>query len=73
MIVVDSAESWGCATDGADVRPWMVEFVEPWRKADVAVLVLDHVPKWPNDRPPRAIGSQHKRAAIDGVALRCFG
>ena len=73
LTVIDSAESWGCASDGADVAPWMVKFVDLWRKADVAVLLLDHVPKRPKDRPPGPIGSQHKRARVDGAALRCFG
>ena len=73
LTVIDSAESWGCAADGQDVAPWMVKFVDPWRKADVAVLLLDHVPKRPKDRPPGPIGSQHKRARVDGAALRCFG
>ena len=73
LVVIDSAESWGCASDGQDVAPWMVKFVDPWRKSDLAVLLLDHVPKRTKDRPPGAIGSQHKRARVDGAALRAFG
>ena len=53
-------------------RGWSSSF-DPWRKADVAVLMLDHVPKRTKDRPPGPIGSQHKRARVDGAALRAFG
>ena len=73
MVVIDSAESWGCPADGSDVAPWLDKFIEPWRRADVAVLLLDHIPKRPQGRPPGAIGSQHKRARVDGAALRCVG
>ena len=73
LVIIDSAERFGCPSDGGNVRPWITKFIEPWRRSDVAVLLLDHIPKRPKDRPPGAIGSQHKRAAVDGAALRCIG
>ena len=73
LVVIDSCESFGCPSDGANVRPWITKFIEPWRQSDVAVLLLDHIPKRKADRPPGPIGSQHKRACIDGAALRCIG
>ena len=73
LVVLDAAESWGCPSDGAPVQEWIKTFIEPWRTADIAVLLCDHVPKRPKDRPLGAIGSQRKRAAIDGAALRVIG
>ena len=71
MVVIDSAESGGCPSDGADVAPWLRAYVDPWRRDDIAVLLLDHVPKRRESRG--AIGSQHKRAKIDGAALLAAG
>ena len=71
MVVIDSAESGGCPSDGADVAPWLRAYVDPWRREDIAVLLLDHVAKKREARG--AIGSQHKRAKIDGAALLATG
>ena len=73
LVVIDSAESAGCPSDGADVAPWFESHVQPWRDADAGVLLLDHVPKQREDRPRGAIGSQHKLARIDGAALAVSG
>lgn len=73
LVVIDSAESAGCPSDGADVGAWLNGYVEPWRRRDIATVVVDHVPKRRSDRPPGAIGSQHKRARIDGAALLAIG
>ena len=73
LVVIDSAESWGCPSDGASVRQWIQRFVEPWRQCDIGIVVLDHIPKRKESRPPGAIGSQHKRAAVDGASFRLSG
>ena len=73
LIVIDSAESAGCPSDGADVAPWLAKIVRPFLEAGCTVLVLDHVPKRKEGRPLGPIGSQHKLARIDGAALYVTG
>ena len=73
MVVIDSVESAGCATDSNNVGPWFITNVDPWLNAGVGVLLLDHVAKRKEDRPRGAIGSQHKLARISGSALYCSG
>ena len=73
LIVIDSAESAGCPSDGADVAPWLAKIVLPFLEAGCTVLVLDHVPKRKEGRPLGPIGSQHKLARVDGAALFVTG
>ena len=73
LVVIDSAESAGCPSDGADVAPWLAKIVLPFLEAGCTVLVLDHVPKRKESRPMGPIGSQHKLARIDGAALFVTG
>ena len=73
LVVIDSAESAGCPSDGADVAPWLAKTVLPFRDAGASVLVLDHVPKQRINRPMGPIGSQHKLARVDGAALYVSG
>ena len=73
LVVIDSAESAGCPSDGADVAPWLAKIVLPFRDAGATVLVIDHVPKRKEGRPLGPIGSQHKLARIDGAALLVTG
>ena len=73
LIVIDSAESSGCPSDGSDVAPWIKKMVQPFLEAGCTVLVLDHVPKRKEGRPLGPIGSQHKLAKIDGAALFVTG
>ena len=73
LIVIDSAESAGCPSDGADVAPWLAKAVLPFNEAGCTVLVLDHVPKRKEGRPLGPIGSQHKLARVDGAALLVTG
>ena len=73
LVVIDSAESAGCPSDGADVAPWLAKIVLPFLEAGCTVLVLDHVPKRKEGRPMGPIGSQHKLARIDGAALFVTG
>ena len=72
LVVIDSAEAGGCPSDGADVAPWLNAYVEPWRRNDVAVVVLDHVAKR-REGTRGAIGSTHKRSRVDGAALLAIG
>ena len=73
LLVIDSAESAGCPSDGASVVKWFETHVTPYTSVGAAVLVIDHVPKSKIDRPRGAIGSQHKLARVDGVALAISG
>ena len=65
LVVIDAAESSGAPSDGSSVAAWFKQMVEPFIRRGIAVLILDHVPKRRQDRPPGAIGSQHKRAKMD--------
>ena len=73
LVIIDAAESAGCPSDGADVGPWFKSAVTPFRDNGAGVLVLDHIPKRREDRADGAIGSQHKLAKVDGVALLIAG
>ena len=73
LVVIDSAESAGCPSDGADVAPWLAKIVLPFHAVGCTVLVIDHVPKRKEGRPLGPIGSQHKLARIDGAALLVTG
>ena len=73
LVIIDSAESAGCPSDGADVAPWLAKIVLPFRDVGCTVLVIDHVPKRKEGRPLGPIGSQHKLARIDGAALFVSG
>ena len=73
LVVIDSAESAGCPSDGADVAPWLAKIVLPFLEAGATVLVLDHVPKRKEGRALGPIGSQHKLARVDGAALFVSG
>ena len=65
MIVIDSAESAGLSTDSNDAAPWYLSHTSPFTDTGSAVVLLDHIPKRREDRPPGPIGSQHKRAKAD--------
>ena len=58
LVVIDSATSFGCPADGADVTAWLAAHINPWWDAGHTVLLLDHVPKQRKDRPRGGIGSQ---------------
>ena len=74
LLVLDSAEAAGAASDGSDVMPWYRKNIMPWVAEDVrcSVLVIDHVPK-SKDRARGAIGSQRKVAQAEGVSLLLKG
>ena len=73
LVIIDSAESAGCPSDGADVAPWLAKIVQPFLDAGATVLVIDHVLKRKEGRPLGPIGSQHKLAKVDGAALYVSG
>ena len=73
LLVIDTAGSAGCPMDGSDVRPWINEMVNPWRRNNATIIILDHIPKRAEGRPAGPIGSQHKGSAADGVCLRVIG
>ena len=72
LVVIDAAESAGCPSDGADVAPWLNAYVEPWRRHNIAAVVLDHVAKR-REGTRGAIGSTHKRSRVDGASLLAIG
>lgn len=75
LIVLDTAGSLSCPMDGSDVVPWLARWVWPLYRRDAGptVIVCDHVPKQRKDRPRGPIGSQHKLAVVDGIALAVSG
>ena len=73
LLIIDACESAGCPSDGSDVVPWYQGHVDPFRVDGISALLLDHIPKRAEDRPAGAIGSQHKLARLDGVALLVSG
>ena len=73
LVVIDSAGSGGCPSDGADVGPWMLANIKPWLDAGHTILLLDHVPKQRKDRARGGIGSNAKLRDIDGAALYVEG
>ena len=73
LVIIDSATSAGCPSDGADVAPWLAEYVNPWWYMGHTVLLLDHVPKQRKDRPRGGIGSNVKLQRPDGAALYASG
>ena len=73
LVILDSAVSLGCPSDGADVAPWIAKTVNPWWEAGHTAILLDHVPKQKKDRPRGGIGSQTKLARVDGAALYIQG
>ena len=73
LVVIDSATSFGCPSDGADVTAWLNAYINPWWNAGHTVLLVDHVPKQKKDRPRGGIGSQAKLARVDGAALYAHG
>ena len=73
LVVIDSATSFGCPKDGADVQPWITAHIKPWLNAGHTTLLLDHVPKQRKDRPAGAVGSYEKLSDIRGAALYAHG
>ena len=67
LVVIDAASSSGCPIDGANVEPWLLEILEPWRDPDRTIVVVDHTPRRDAQagRNAGAIGSQTKTAAAD--------
>ena len=73
LVVIDSATSFGCPKDGADVAPWVKAHIKPWIEAGHTTLLIDHVPKQRKDRPAGAVGSFEKLSDIRGAALYVHG
>ena len=73
LVVLDSATSAGCPSDGSDVGEWYQAYVEPFKAREIAMLLIDHIPKRTTDRGIGAIGSQHKLAILNGAAIRVGG
>ena len=73
LVVIDSATSFGCPKDGADVQPWVKAHIKPWINAGHTSLLLDHVPKQRKDRPAGGVGSFEKLSDIRGAALYAHG
>ena len=57
LVVIDSATSFGCPSDGGDVSAWLQAYIDPWWNAGHTVLLVDHVPK------QKRIGQEAESAA----------
>ena len=73
LVVLDSATSFDCPKDGADVHPWMTSHIKPWIDAGHTSCLIDHVPKQRKDRPAGGVGSYEKLSSIRGAALYVHG
>ena len=73
LVVIDTAESSGAPSDGASIGPWFKTMVKPFEERDIAVLILDHLPKRRQDRPLGPIGSTHKVGRLDGATYDISG
>lgn len=56
--------------DDDEVARWFRRVPKRWASLGPAVILVDHVPKDPDGPKLFAIGSQRKRAAVDGVQWR---
>ena len=69
LVVIDTAASLGCPDDGGDIRPWIKEYVTPFRDAGATVVVLDHLAKPAQGQTSSAHrgpkGNERKRSASD--------
>ena len=72
-VIIDSCESAGAPSDGQPIGDFFDKYVQRWKEAEVAVLLLDHIPKRKVDRPRGPIGSTHKLSRLDGAALVVSG
>ena len=73
LLVLDSAESAGCPSDGSEIVSWFRTYMNPFQTAGVGVVLLDHVPKRSDGRPRGGIGAQGKLRAVTGAALMVEG
>ena len=73
LVVVDAAASGGCPSDGSEVKKWYAQHVEPWQRQGFTVILIDHVAKRSTEKLEGGLGSTHKLAVIDGVALQAEG
>jgi hypothetical protein len=55
---------------GDQYAMWNVRFARHWARIGPAVLTLDHIPKSEDAPTLFAVGTQRKKAAIDGILLR---
>jgi 5S rRNA maturation endonuclease (ribonuclease M5) len=75
LVVIDSTGE-AMATDGTkpndddDVARWFRRIPRRLARAGACVVLLDHIPKALDSPTGFAIGSQRKRAAVDGAAYR---
>lgn len=75
LVVIDSTGEAMAAggvkgNDDNEVARWFHVFPKAIARRGPAVLLTDHIPKDPNAPTAYAIGSQRKRAAINGAAYR---
>jgi hypothetical protein len=75
LVVIDSTGEAMAAgavkgNDDAEVARWFHIFPKNIARQGPAVLLTDHIPKDPNAPTSYAIGSQRKRAAINGASYR---
>lgn len=75
LVVLDSTGE-AMAADGVkgndddDVARWFTACPKYLARRGPAVVIIDHIPKNDQDAPLSPIGSQRKKAAIDGAAYR---
>ena len=68
-VVIDTDTSAGAANDGGDIRQWWADFIDPWERLKIGVIVLAHLPKNAEDTHG-PMGSQDKRGKLSGASYR---
>ena len=66
-VVIDSASTAGCPSDGSSITKWHDHYVTPWLQAGIDVIIIDHTAHNTDHRVP--VGSQSKIARVTGTAL----
>ncbi len=73
LVVIDAASSAGAPRDSGDIHQWFERTVRPWQRAELSVLLLDHVAKNASRDDLTPVGSGDKIARVDGSGLQVSG
>ena len=69
FVIIDTDTASGAPSDGKDIFQWWQQYVAPWERGNLGVLIISHLPKRLEDLPPGPIGSSGKRGQLTGACL----
>ena len=67
FVIIDTDTASGAPSDGKDIFQWWQQYVAPWERGNLGVLIISHLPKRLEDLPPGPIGSSGKRGQLTGA------